>query len=93
MIAILMVSANLPTPCLLKIKVFWNKCYDVIISVHDVDNKIFPHDSKYIVDVFMWPKFVESNVYIIEVIVSKFYFAFKKIHYQMSKISKSCYTS
>ena len=27
------------TPGLLKIEVFWNKGYDVIISVHDVPNK------------------------------------------------------
>ena len=45
------------TPGLLKITVFWNKGYDVIISVDDVTNKILSRDSNYIVDVVMWPKF------------------------------------
>ena len=40
MVKILMMSAKMATPGLLKIKVFWNKGYDVIISVHDVTNKI-----------------------------------------------------
>ena len=44
------------TPGLLKITVFWNKGYDVIISVDDVTNKILSRDSNYIVDVVMWPK-------------------------------------
>ena len=48
-------SAKMATPGLLKIKVFWNKGYDVIISVHDVINKILSRDSNYIVDVVMWP--------------------------------------
>ena len=41
------------TPDLLKMTVFCNKGYDVIISVSDVTNKILWHDSNYIVDVFM----------------------------------------
>ena len=44
-------------PGLLKIVVFWNKGYDVIIPVHNVTNKILSRDSNYIVDVVMWPKF------------------------------------
>ena len=40
-------------PGLLKIKVFRNKGYDVIIPVDDVTNKIFSCDSNYNVDVFM----------------------------------------
>ena len=43
MVAILM-SAKLATVGLLKIKVFFNKGYDVIISVHDIINKILSHD-------------------------------------------------
>ena len=50
-----MMSAKMATPGLLKITVFWNKGYDVIISLDDVTNKILWHDSNYIVDVFMWP--------------------------------------
>ena len=38
---------------LLKIMVFWNKGYDVTISVHDVSNKILLRDSCYIADVIM----------------------------------------
>ena len=41
MIAILMMSAKLATLGLPKIKVFWNKGYDVMISVHDVTNKFY----------------------------------------------------
>ena len=51
-----MMSAKMDTPGLLKITVFWNKGYDVIISVDDINNKILWHNSNYIVDVFMWPK-------------------------------------
>ena len=41
---------------LLKTKVFWNKDYEVIISVHDVTIKMLSRNSNYIVDVVMWPK-------------------------------------
>ena len=57
----LMMSAKMATPGLLKIKVFWNKGYDVIIYVHDVTNKFLSRDSNYIVDVAMWPKFGKSS--------------------------------
>ena len=40
MVVILMISVKLATVGLLKIKVFWNKGYDDIISVYDVPNKI-----------------------------------------------------
>ena len=53
MVAILMMSAKLIALGLLKIKVFLNKGYDVITSVHDVNNKILLRDSNYIVDVVM----------------------------------------
>ena len=35
-----MMSAKLATPGLLKIKIFSNKCYDVVILNYDVINKI-----------------------------------------------------
>ena len=57
MVAVLMMSAKLATLGLLKIKIFWNKDYDVIIYAHDVTNKILSNDSSYIVDVVKWPKF------------------------------------
>ena len=41
MVTILMLSAKLTAPDLLKIKVFGNKGDDVIISGHDVTNKFY----------------------------------------------------
>ena len=52
----------------IQIKVFWNKGFDLIISIHDVTNKILSLDSIYIVDVAMWPKFVNSSISMREVI-------------------------
>ena len=57
MVTTLMMSVKMATLGLLKIKVFWNTCYDVIISVYDVTNKNLLRESGYIVDVVMWPKF------------------------------------
>ena len=48
MVTIWMMSAKLATLGLLKVKVFWNKGYDVKISVYDVTNKILLRDSNYI---------------------------------------------
>ena len=39
MVTILMLSAKMATLGLLKIKVFWNKGYEVIISVYDIISK------------------------------------------------------
>ena len=57
-----MMSPKMATPGLLKIKVFWNKGYDVIIPADDATNKILSRDSNYIVDVFMWPNFGNSSI-------------------------------
>ena len=65
-----MMSAKKATPGLLKITVFWNKDYDVIIPVNDVTNKILSRDSNYVVDVFMWPKFGNSSISVGEVIIT-----------------------
>ena len=59
---ILMMSAKMATPGLLKATVFWNKVYDVIISVDDVTIKILSRDSSFIVNVFMWPKFGNYSI-------------------------------
>ena len=67
MVTILMISAKLAT---LKIKVFWNKGYDVIVSVRDVTNKVLSCDSNYTVDVVMWPKFGNSCISMREVIIT-----------------------
>ena len=66
----LMMSAKMATPGLLKITVLGNKCYDVIISVDDVTNKILSSDSNHIVDVFMWPKFGNCSISMREVITT-----------------------
>ena len=65
-----MIWANMATPRLLKITVFWNKGYDVITSVDDIINKILSHDSNYIVDVLMWPKFGNCSMSMSEVITT-----------------------
>ena len=70
MVKLLMMSAKMATPELLKIKVFWNKGHDVIISVHDVTSKILSRDSNYIVDVVMWSKFGKSSISMREVIIT-----------------------
>ena len=70
MVTILMMSAKMATPGLLKITVFWNKGYDVIISVHDVTNKILSRDSNYIIDVVIWPKFRNCSISMIKVIIT-----------------------
>ena len=63
-------SAKIATPDLLKITVFWNKSYDVIISVDDVTNKILSRDSNYVVDAFMWPKFGNCSISMREVMTT-----------------------
>ena len=47
-------SAEFATLGLLKIMVFWNKGYKVMIFVQDVTNKILSREPNYIVDVVMW---------------------------------------
>ena len=63
-------SAKMATAGLLKITVFWNKGYDVIIPYDDVTNQTSSRDSNYVVDVFMWPKFGNSSISMREVITT-----------------------
>ena len=49
MVTILMIPAKMATLDLLKIKVFWNKGYDVIVFVYDAMNKNLSRDSNYTV--------------------------------------------
>ena len=63
-----MVSAKLDTLDLLKIEAFSNKSYDIIISVHDVTNKILSRKSNYIVD--MVNKFGISKISMREVLIT-----------------------
>ena len=58
MTTILVMSAKMTTLGLLKIKIFWNRCYDVIIFVHDDTNKILSRETNFIVDVVMGPLFI-----------------------------------
>ena len=58
------------TSDLLKEKAFRKTGYDVIISVHDIANKILSRDSNYNVNVVMWPKFGNSSISVREVIVT-----------------------
>ena len=53
MVTILMISSKVATVGLLKIKVLWNKGYDVIISGNGVTNKLLSRDSNYTVDLVM----------------------------------------
>ena len=55
-------SAKMATPDLLKIKVFWNKNYDV-------SNEILSRDWNYIVDEVMWPKFGNFSISMREIII------------------------
>ena len=71
-----MISAKMVTSGLLKIKVFWSKDYDVIISVHDATNKILLFDSNYIVAVVMGAKFGDSSIAMREVIVTSILYGF-----------------
>ena len=67
MVAVLMMSEILATLGPLKMKVFWNKGYDVIIFTYDVTDKILSRDSYYIIDVVMWQKFGNSSISMREV--------------------------
>ena len=64
-----MMSAKVAALGLLKLKVFWNNGHDVIISVHDVTNKILWRDANYVVDLVMSPKFGKSSISKTEVII------------------------
>ena len=70
MVTILMMTAKMAAPGLLKISVFWKKGYDVIIYVHDVTNKILSYDSNDIIYVVMWPKFGNCSIAMRKVIIT-----------------------
>ena len=70
MVKILMMLTKMPTLALLKIKVYSNKGYYVIYCVYNFTNRILSHDSNYIMDVVMWPKFGNSSICVTEVIIT-----------------------
>ena len=59
-VTILIMSGKMVTLGFLKIKIFWKRGYGVIISFHNITNKILLRDL--IVDVVMWPKFGNSCI-------------------------------
>ena len=65
-----MMSAKLATLGLLKLNIYWNKGYDDIIVVHDVNNEILSHYSNYIVNGVIWPKFGNSSIFMTDVIIT-----------------------
>ena len=67
---ILKMSAKLAALGLLRIRLFRNEGYDVIIYDHDVNSKILSRESNYIVDMVMWPKFGSSSISMREVIIT-----------------------
>ena len=62
----LMISTKYDTESILKVTVFWNKGYDVIVLVYHVTNKVWSRDSIYVVDVAMWPKVPKTLVFLWE---------------------------
>ena len=48
---------------LLKIKIFWNKGFDVKVFVHDVDNKNLSHESNYFFWRCSWFKYMALKFY------------------------------
>ena len=70
MLTILILSAKMATPSLLKVNVFSNKGYDAIIHVHDITNKFWSSGLNCIVDLFMWPKFSNCNISMRKVIIT-----------------------
>ena len=78
MVTVLVMSVKMATPGPLKIKIFWKKGYDVILSAHDVSNAILSRDSNYNVNLVMLPKFGNSSISVREVIITSILYGFKK---------------
>ena len=70
MVAILIMLAKVATLGLFETKLFLNRGFDVIKSIHDVINKILLGDSNYVEDVNMRPKLGNSRVSMREVIAT-----------------------
>ena len=70
MLGTLMMSAKLANCSLLKVKAFWYKGYNVIISVQDATKRILSRDSNHIVNVFMWTKVGNSSITMRDVIIA-----------------------
>ena len=64
-----MMSAKVATLGLLRIKLFWNKGYDVITYDHDITNLISSRDSSYSVDMIMRQKLGNSRISLRELFI------------------------
>ena len=73
MVTILMMSAKMASLGLLKIKVFWNKGYDIIVFLYDIINKNLSCDSNYTVDVVVRLKFGNSSTSMRRVLTTSVY--------------------
>ena len=62
--------SKLATLAFLKMKVFCNKGYDLIIFVHNATNKISSFESSYIVDVVMWTNFCNFSISMRDVVTT-----------------------
>ena len=51
-----MISVKLATLDLLKIKILWNKGYNITVSICDVTRNSLSCDSNYTVNMVLWPK-------------------------------------
>ena len=71
-----MMSVKMATLGLLKIMVFCNKCYDVIVHVDYITNKILSRDSNYIIDLLIRTKFDNSSISIREAIKTSILYGF-----------------
>ena len=67
-----MMTVKLANVGLFKIKLFWNKGYDVIVSAYHVTNNTLSRESNYVVGVVMWPKFGISSISVREVVITSF---------------------
>ena len=65
-----MMSAKMVAPDYFKIKIFWKKGYDAIISIRDVTNKTLSRSSYYNVNLVMWSKFGNSSISVREVTIT-----------------------
>ena len=70
MVTNLMMSPKMATLCFLRIRIFWNNVYYVIISIYDFTSKILSRDSNHTVDVVLCSKFCDSSISTREVITN-----------------------
>ena len=80
MVTVLIMSAKMVVPDLLKTKEFWNKGYDIIIFVNVVTNKILSRDSNDVVHLVPLPKFGNSSISMRKVIITSILYGFDQKH-------------